>query len=72
MLQTFTDNRAEAQTAEDTAASNHASLMSAKNSQLGATKQALLDKADLRIAHHLLAMPKSKTDTDTPDPEAPA
>merc|ERR1719379_3091440 len=45
MLQTFTDNRAEAQTAEDTAASNHANLMTAKNSQLGATKQALLDKA---------------------------
>ena len=33
-------------------------------------EEALLDKADLRIAHHLLAMPKSKTDTDTPDPEA--
>ena len=45
MLQTFTDNRAEAVTAEETAASNHANLMTAKNSQLSASKQALLDKA---------------------------
>merc|ERR1719198_2601631 len=44
MLQTFTDNRAEAVTAEETADANHKTLMTAKKSQLGATKQALLDK----------------------------
>ena len=45
MLQTFTDNRNEAQTSEDTAVENHGKLMTAKKAELSASKQALLDKA---------------------------
>merc|ERR1719473_789380 len=44
MLQTFKDNREEAKTAEETAVENYDKLMNAKKSQLGASKQALLDK----------------------------
>jgi len=45
MLQTFTDNRNEAQTSEETAVENHGKLMTAKKAELSASKQALLDKA---------------------------
>merc|ERR1719183_793768 len=45
MLQTFKDNRDEAVAAENKAQSDFNALMSAKNSQLSAAKQALLDKA---------------------------
>merc|ERR1719181_469870 len=45
MLSTFKDNRDEAVAAEDKAASDHQALMDAKNEQLDAAKQALLDKA---------------------------
>jgi len=45
MLNTFKDNRDEAVAAEDKAKTDYDALMSAKNDQLDAAKQALLDKA---------------------------